>query len=459
MADVVHTQPKDWKYVSEGGATIVFSYVGPPNPAFNGTVLRLRKRKVSLGDQSLEIDLGDEPDDPSIVYQTKVMSRLIPPEHLPVLQTVHLERGWLQDIAQFHAASRPEDRIRVDTIDLSRKKGVLATDLVGGDWLAVEIKPKWGFLPVPHHLSAATKSIKTRTCRFCMHTHLRVQQGHEDVTTYCPLDLFSGDEQRVVKAIDSLWDAWIASKATVNNLKIFARGKFVKPSEASIMLADSETHTAGIDLEALHDAFVTSLKQPLVKTPVLRILSELQRNLDVLDIEGLSELWRLTQTSKPLYHQSFASYMGEASEGHISTPPTSPIGVSSQFVEFPEPNIGDWGEFVDIYTTLDKPVLDHANPSPENLRYYVLAYLLSATFKDCSVIVKMDLLDPTRPQSIDSTPTPKFNVTIIDLDPKSIEKLRGWEKLDREIAHMYQEASDKKMCVDAWEVPRSTVAP
>lgn len=221
------------------------------------------------------------------------------------------------------------------------------------------------------------------------------------------------------------------------------------------MLADSELHTAGIKLDTLRDAFVSSLKQPLLKTPVLRILSELQRNLDVLDIEGLSELWRLTQTSKPLYHQSFASYMGDASEEQLSTPSTSPIGVSSQLVEFPEPNIGDWDEFVDTYTTLDKPALDHTNPSPENLRYYVLAYLLSATFKDCSIIVKMDLLDPSRPQSINSSPKPKFNVTVIDLDPKSIDKLRGWEKLDREIAHLYQEAFDKRTCVDAWQVPRS----
>lgn len=225
------------------------------------------------------------------------------------------------------------------------------------------------------------------------------------------------------------------------------------------MLADSESRTAGIDLDTLRDTFVTSLKQPLLKTPVLRILSELQRNLDVLDIEGLSELWRLTQTSKPLYHKSFASYMEVAAEGPVSTPPTSPIGISSQFVEFPEPNISDWDEFVDTYTTLDKPVLDHANPTPENLRYYILAYLLSATFKDCSVIVKMDLLVSSHPQSINSTPTLKFNVTVIDLDPKSMDKLRGWEKLDREIAHMYQEAPEKKTCVDAWLVPRTADSP
>jgi inositol-pentakisphosphate 2-kinase len=50
---------------------------------------------------------------------------------------------------------------------------------------------------------------------------------------YCPLDLFSGDETRIIKAIHALWDRWISSDATANNLKIFARGNFLKPSKVS----------------------------------------------------------------------------------------------------------------------------------------------------------------------------------------------------------------------------------
>lgn len=96
MANVLQTVPQDWKYVSEGGATIVFSYIEHSHPAFDGMVLRLRKtslaadnsanegREKDLGDTNLE----DELDDPSIEYQTKCMQRLIPAEHLPQLQTV-----------------------------------------------------------------------------------------------------------------------------------------------------------------------------------------------------------------------------------------------------------------------------------------------------------------------------------------------------------------------------------
>jgi inositol-pentakisphosphate 2-kinase len=64
-----------------------------------------------------------------------------------------------------------------------------------------------------------------------MHNHLRKSKGHIIEMSYCPLDLFSGDEARITKAIHGLWDAWAESGGSVNNLKIFANGKIVHPTE------------------------------------------------------------------------------------------------------------------------------------------------------------------------------------------------------------------------------------
>lgn len=152
MAQVSKTAPEDWKYVSEGGATIVFSYQGPPNPEFDGTVLRLRKTLVPSIDSGRSgrpdpddaQNVEEEPDDPTIEYQAKCMGRLIPSEHLPRLQTVRLDRSWLQSLVMLHDKWRPSERRDKDEIDSSRKKGVLATDLVGGEWVAVEIKVSFG---------------------------------------------------------------------------------------------------------------------------------------------------------------------------------------------------------------------------------------------------------------------------------------------------------------------------
>jgi inositol-pentakisphosphate 2-kinase len=152
MATITSTLPQHWKYVSEGGATIVFTYVGPPHPQYNGMVLRLRKSSTpteytSCDQAGEDQEKTDEPDDPSIEFQKECVERLIPSGHLPRLESVHVDRDWLEALAALHEAERPDRRRENDHIDLNRTKAVLATDLVGGNWLAVEIKVRLSKLP------------------------------------------------------------------------------------------------------------------------------------------------------------------------------------------------------------------------------------------------------------------------------------------------------------------------
>ena len=186
------------------------------------------------------------------------------------------------------------------------------------------------------------------------------------------------------------------------------------------MLADNSKQEG---LSTICDRFAKTLFRPLIETPVLRMLSDLQCNLDMLDIEGLSKLWRLAESS-------------QLPEMSSSTSPCTPIGESSPFISSPEPTLSDWVDFLDSYLSPTKAKLDHSNPLPENLRYYLLAQLLSGTFKDCSIIIRLDFLGSTqeiRPGS----------VSVIDLDPKRMDKLKGWEELDMKIASTY---ADGKVC-------------
>lgn len=199
------------------------------------------------------------------------------------------------------------------------------------------------------------------------------------------------------------------------------------------MLADNSSPEG---LATIRDLFAKTLIRPLIETPVLRMLSDLQCNLDMLDIEGLSKLWRLAESSHPLYRKT---YLSQSPEMSSSTPPCTPIGESSPFISSPEPTLPDWVDFLDTYLSPTK--LDHSNPLPENLRYYVLAYLLSATFKDCSIIVRLDFLGTTEEIRLGS-------VAVIDLDPKRMDKLKGWEELDMKIASTY---ADGKVC--RWSKP------
>jgi inositol-pentakisphosphate 2-kinase len=205
----------------------------------------------------------------------------------------------------------------------------------------------------------------------------------------------------------------------------------------------------------LRTTFTSAILPLLTDTPVLHILSKLQRTLDVLDIEGLSTLWHRTEISSPLYRTTFAS-----SPTPPLSPPTSPIGVSSPYLSSPEPSIADWTAFLDAYLSPHSE-LNHSEPDPANLRYYLLAYLLSATFKDCSIILRLDPLVPRAgdtgsgdagtDKNDTAAPMRRNRVTVIDLDPKTMTRLQKWEKLDRQIVEAYSgSGAGPRGCVDAW---------
>ncbi|KAL5511328.1 hypothetical protein ACEPAH_4544 [Sanghuangporus vaninii] len=430
------TSPDDWKYVSEGGATIVFSYRGPPHPVFSGTVLRLRKARHELNidvpwqpdskavvssESVLAEGEEEEPDDPSILFQQKVTSRLIEPEFLPRLETVVVERTWLETLRVSSESDRPLERRTKDDIDVNRRKAVLATDLVGGDGWAVEIKPKWGFLPNTKYLSSETRENKSRHCRFCMHTQYRSGKGESASHDYCPLDLFSGIEERVVYALRCLWKAWITSNGTVNNLKIFARGELVVPQESSEKLRKFISGPSnGIEVDELMEGFVNTLLPLLTRTPVLQRIAHLQRSLDALDIEGLQSL-----------HSIYA-------QAHF---PDSPGTIAFLEDLFPDPSLDDWDHFVSAYKSQQLI----ANFDPEHLRHHAMAYLLSATFKDCSIMLHLGR-NPGVPDSI----------TVIDLDPKSMKRLRKWAELDHDIAVSFVD-NGSRVCYDELLLTRANL--
>ncbi|KAG1810675.1 inositol-pentakisphosphate 2-kinase [Suillus subaureus] len=411
---ITETKPEDWTYVSEGGVTIVFLYRGPHNVQFSDHVLRLRKVAHGLSDSTLLGTNTEQPDDPMIAFQENIISKLVPSEFLPSLTVVVLDEVWLRSLVVLRDGDRPSKRRQTDQIDIRRKKGVLATDLIGGTPIAIEIKPKWGFLPTECHLSPESVTLKTTTCRFCMHTSFRMEQGGIG-TTYCPLDLFSRDEPRVRKALGALWAGWYESGGSLNNLRLFVEGRMAKPDDDHSMqlLAHFFTTDESTDIQNLRESFTSALAQALLDSPILPLLSTLQRTLDILDVEGLSKLY--TQTSSS----------------------SSCDGLGSSV---PDPSMEEWKDFVEVYQS-DHHSLDDTVPSPGHLRYYLMAYLLSATFKDCSIII--------RPKSAH---VGSFDATIIDMDIKSMDRLWKWEKLDREIVEHYENSGSQRRCIDSQRV-------
>ncbi|VDB82768.1 unnamed protein product [Peniophora sp. CBMAI 1063] len=386
----------DWAYINEGNAAAVFAYCGPHHERFDRTVLRLRKTSAGahnhsqVDEQALATD-EDEAEDPMLAFQHVAIEPLIPPEYRARIESVILDPTWLASFARVH-----EHNIRPgQAIDARRSRATLAENLIGFPW-AVEIKPKWGFLP-----AASPSSVKSRTCRTCMHDHLRRVKKHENVQTvpveaeegvdaYCPLDLFSGDADRLRMALGALWERWIRGDGKENKLRMFIPWRMLLPTDTAAMQKWKATCLnlpEDADIARCREAFIARLLPALQTTPVQPLLASLQRRLDAL---------------------------GE------------PISTATSYPDA-EPTLEEWAEFIgrlqrDEVREEDAP----------------LAYMLSATFKDCSMII--GLPEGEEPY-----------IKLVDLDVKSVKKFAYWVKLDEEIVESYGHLSEaeRRICVDA----------
>lgn len=164
-----NTSPGDWRYVAEGGASIVFSYTGPADHRFGGTVLRLRKATHDfVKDSAAELLPTKDVDDLFIPIHQRVMLRLVPEGYLPQLRSARVEREWLMRLDQLSANQRPLDRLRTDRIDISRHNAILVADLVGTAEWTVEIKVC--IYPIrmnSHHTSCSLNGVFSLHRVFC----------------------------------------------------------------------------------------------------------------------------------------------------------------------------------------------------------------------------------------------------------------------------------------------------
>ncbi|XP_048200072.1 inositol-pentakisphosphate 2-kinase [Perognathus longimembris pacificus] len=328
--------------------------------------------------------------------------------------------------------------------------------------LCVEIKPKCGFIPFS---SNVTHEMKHKVCRYCMHQHLKVATGKwKQISKYCPLDLYSGNKQRMHFALKSLL------QEAQNNLRIFKNGELIYGcGDARSPVADwrelahhlkpfffpsnglaSGPHcTRAVIRELVHvitrvllsgsdksrvGALRPGLQGPRVceASPFSRSLCHQGKNtpersglpkgcllyktlqvqmLDQLDIEGLY----------PLYSR-----------------------VEQYLEEFPEQR-----KSLQIDGPYDKAfyqkLLDLSAEDDGSVAFAltkVQQYRVAMTAKDCSIMIALspclqDSSSDQRPVVASSRSRLAFSVSVLDLDLKPYESIPHQYKLDSKIVSYY----------------------
>ena len=210
--------PHQWTYRCEGSWTIVVSLNKLK------TVLRLRKheKKNSLklkDERKYEQEMLRNLD-----FAKSVMLPLMGGHYVHLGKAISVPEDFPLAMNEICRGSRPEHRLNKE-IDEGCHAGVLMPDLcflpslpqavsteenyiysmkTMNPTFSVEIKPKCGFLPTSPFIDP-TRAIKYSVCSYCMLQRTKVKEGkHNRESSYCPLDLFSGEPRRVMYALECL---------------------------------------------------------------------------------------------------------------------------------------------------------------------------------------------------------------------------------------------------------------
>ncbi|KAJ2460264.1 hypothetical protein GGF42_000950 [Coemansia sp. RSA 2424] len=388
-------EPSDWRYKGEGNENMVFSYRGG-NADIRGWLLRLSKCDAAT---SANVSATHKLDDAqrkraNVAYATSVIGPLLGAEYILAQRLVKLEPEFLRRLQEACEPLRPAHRVHRQ-IDQMQGVGVLMPNAFRGtpaggsasqraQSVTVELKPKWGFMPSLASVSLHS-SVKARVCRYCMHQ--LTKHASQDISCFCPLDLFSGDRHRIVRALDCL------AQSPQNNLRVFvddhlAIDRLGKVSEECVP-----------QWEALRDC----IADIVLKEPLFSRLKQCQRMLDSLDIEGIL----------PLYTRA----------------------VQSGSLANVQPSTNDWLAAVANYLQrMEDTSLTVAEAGDKQA---ILEFLISTTLKDISVLITLPEWPASKVPLEGASLEPQYAIAVIDSDPKKLTKIPEYHAKDLKIVKHY----------------------
>ncbi|XP_021658565.2 inositol-pentakisphosphate 2-kinase isoform X2 [Hevea brasiliensis] len=353
-------------------------------------------------------------------YVKDVMSPLLGPKHVDAGMHVLACREFLESVEKKVICQRPAWRVDAAKIDVKCDFVLLMTDhslfpsgiVKVGPCISVEIKPKCGFLPFSRFI-AERNAIKRSTTRFRMHQVLKLRQ-HEisELSQYDPLDIFSGSNERIHKALNDLYST------PQNNFRVFLNGSIIfgglggGVDKTSIVIEKAfEGALKGViqaDDGLRTRSFIELVAETVYNSRVLDQLLEVQK-LDSIDIEGAIHAY-YNIISKP------CMVCRELDEARV------PHGYASL----------------------------HSIPLSESLKI-IKDYIIAATAKDCSLMVSFkpredrDFGSPYGSVYLKSTNQNfDYKVNFIDLDLKPLKKMETYYEKDKKILNSYAQLAKTK---------------
>ncbi|XP_029907811.1 inositol-pentakisphosphate 2-kinase [Myripristis murdjan] len=434
----------DWKYHGEGNKSLVVSHVQ------HSRVLRLLKYPAEDSENAPQTpDQAFRHIQNIVDFSSSVMRPLLGEKFIHSGEVVRLPLEFVRQLSIKVQHQRPAWRCN-KVMDIYSGCALCLPNLTlpslhqstHTPTLCIEIKPKCGFLPSSKHVS---KEIKTKVCRFCMHQHYKVASGKwKRSSLYCPLDLFSGNRQRMHSAIKHLIEE------PQNNFKIFKGGQCIYGDSDELLdlssllqhlrpyfLFGNNRFNSHMTNKAVLNNFIQVLVNVLLSggrgdgggkgrsfceasllsrdrsrhgsqaLPSDSVLSRILQTqmLDNLDIEGLYPLYRRVEQ----HLQDFPKERGRLQVD------------------------GPYGEA--FLQKLQKcPGEDDG--SVEFAVAKVHQYRVAMTAKDCSIMVT---LVPSSEEEEDDEGLPGFSssVSILDLDPKPFDSVPRQLRLDQKIVSYF----------------------
>ena len=332
--------PQNWRYEGEGGKHVVFSFHPSVDdedgssdnvvPTVDGCLLRLDKSELVLAASSRgdvekmipELNIREKGSkDGCLVYAREVVRpRLSAYVDIPLIAV--LNTAFAVELKDLASQSVPDERrkdwnnpggqIKLEsprnlTAELWSDYRLLHTlDGTFADraTFCFEVKPKAGYLSVSP-LVDPKRRIKYLVSRFRIFQHLTEQKNFckswmkpdnlatFQVSLYDPVDLFSGERERISRAVSHL------IHAPQNNLVVWKGRELVLGRSGSChdavdwrgLLESLEVDTEKLDQSTARDEVIDLVSAVLEVEPCLNSLLKLQR-LDVLDGDGAALVYR-----------------------------------------------------------------------------------------------------------------------------------------------------------------------